>query len=102
MENPSHRPQKIIAVRVLIYGQIRGVFYRASTQEQAQVKSVNGWVRNLPDGRVEAFFQGTAETVEEMIQWCHQGPPGARVTKVVVDYQSAQNLRGFDIQYYPR
>lgn len=101
MENLSHSQPKI-AAHVLISGRVQGVFYRASTQEMAQLKAVNGWVRNLPDGRVEALFEGTAEAVEAMIQWCHQGPPGARVTKVEVEYQQPQNLRGFEIQYYPR
>ncbi len=101
MENLSHLQPKI-AAHVLIYGRVQGVFYRASTQEAAQLKSVHGWVRNLPDGRVEALFEGTKEAVEAMIQWCHQGPPGARVTQVVVEYQEPQNLLGFEIQYYPR
>jgi acylphosphatase len=101
MENLSPRQRKI-AAHVLISGRVQGVFYRASTQEAAQLKSVHGWVRNLPDGRVEALFEGTTEAVEAMIQWCHQGPPGARVTKVVVEYQEPEDLRGFEIQYYPR
>ena len=101
MENLSPDQPKI-AARVLIYGRVQGVFYRASTQEQAQIKQVKGWVRNLPDGRVEALFQGTAATVEAMIQWCHQGPPGARVRKVDVEYEEVQDIQGFEIQYYPR
>jgi acylphosphatase len=101
MEHLSPHQQKI-AAHVWISGRVQGVFYRASTEEQAQIKQVKGWVRNLPDGRVEALFQGTAAAVEAMIQWCHQGPPGARVTKVVVEYESAQDLHGFEIQYYPR
>ncbi len=100
MENLSPRQRKI-AAHVLISGRVQGVFYRVSTQEAAQLKSVHGWVRNLPDGRVEAWFEGTIEAVEAMIQWCHQGPSGARVTKVVVEYQEPQDLRGFEIQYYP-
>ena len=101
MENPS-QSQPIIAAHVFISGTVQGVYYRASTKEQAQSKQVNGWVRNLPDRRVEAWFEGTPEAVEAMIQWCHHGPPGARVIKVEVDFQKAQNLQGFEIQYYPR
>lgn len=101
MENPSSN-QPRIAARVLISGRVQGVFYRASTQEAARTKKVNGWVRNLPDGRVEALFEGTAEAVEAMIQWCHHGPPASRVTKVEVDDREAQDLQGFEIQYYPR
>lgn len=101
MENPSPSQPKI-AARVFISGRVQGVFYRASTQKAAQTKKINGWVRNLSDGRVEALFEGTSENVAAMIQWCHKGPPGARVRKVDVEYEEVQDIQGFEIQYYPR
>lgn len=59
--------------RVFVSGKVQGVFYRASTQEEALRQGLAGWVRNLPDGQVEAVFEGTPEAVEDMINWCHTG-----------------------------
>ncbi len=73
------------AVRVLIEGIVQGVFFRAYTQKAAFEHDVKGWVRNLPDGRVEAFFEGEKDSVERMIAWCHRGSPASRVDNVVVE-----------------
>lgn len=67
---------------LVIKGLVQGVFYRASTQETAINLGLNGWVRNLPDGSVEAIFEGPAEKVKEAVKWCRQGPPGSRVTDI--------------------
>jgi acylphosphatase len=64
-------------LHVLISGRVQGVFFRASTCEQANRLGLQGWVRNLPDGRVEALFEGEEERLKEMLGWCHQGPPGS-------------------------
>ena len=64
-------------LHVLISGRVQGVFFRASTCEQANRLSLRGWVRNIPDGRVEAVFEGEEERLEKMLHWCHQGPPGS-------------------------
>lgn len=72
-----------------ISGRVQGVWYRASTREIAVKHSVNGWVRNLPDGRVEALLEGDKESVQKVIDWCHQGPPGANVTEVNVTWAKA-------------
>ncbi|GAB4289134.1 MAG: hypothetical protein Fur0025_23510 [Oscillatoriaceae cyanobacterium] len=78
MENlPPDR--NIRRARIFVSGKVQGVFYRVSTKEEAQLKGLSGWVRNLPDGAVEAVFEGTPEAVEDMINWCHIGPRGARV-----------------------
>ncbi len=69
---------------VWITGRVQGVFFRAYTQDAAQRLGVAGWVRNLPDGRVEAVFEGDADKVEKMIAWCHEGSPMGRVDRVEV------------------
>jgi acylphosphatase len=69
---------------ILIYGKVQGVFYRASAQEEAQRLKLSGWVRNLPDGNVEAMAQGTEEQLHQFTEWCRKGPNGAEVTQVVV------------------
>lgn len=86
-----------IRVHVFVSGIVQGVGYRFTTLDRANQLGVSGWVRNLPDERVEAMFEGTKAAVEEMIRWCHQGPPGAVVKDVVVDYEEPEGIRGFEI-----
>ncbi|MEJ5377892.1 MAG: acylphosphatase [bacterium] len=89
-----------VQAHVWISGRVQGVFFRSNTQQQAQARGLRGWVRNLPDGRVEAVFQGDPKKVEEMLHWCHQGPSGAWVKEVEVIWETpAQNLAGFRIAY---
>ena len=66
-------------VRILIDGRVQGVGFRYHTCTQAQKLGVNGWVRNLSDGRVEAEFEGSEHAVNDMLAWCRQGPVTARV-----------------------
>ncbi len=68
----------------IIQGRVQGVFFRMETRQEAQVHGVTGWVRNLPDGAVEAVFEGEKDKVEKVLAWCRQGPPGARVDSVDV------------------
>lgn len=72
---------------VLISGRVQGVNFRYSTSQKAQFLGVTGWVRNNPDGRVEAVFEGEEEDVRHMVQWCHRGPSMARVDRVDVNWQ---------------
>jgi acylphosphatase len=65
-----------------IHGKVQGVFYRESMKQEAGRLGVTGWVRNRKDGTVEALVQGEASSIEEMLAWCRQGPPGAEVNKV--------------------
>jgi acylphosphatase len=76
-----------IRVRVLIEGLVQGVFFRASTQEEARALRLRGCVRNNQDGTVEAIFEGREVDINAMIEWCGIGPPGARVTNVNVAYE---------------
>lgn len=71
-------------VHVFASGKVQGVFYRASTRQRASELGLAGWVRNLDDGRVEALLSGSAQQVEDMLAWMHQGPAGARVDKLAV------------------
>lgn len=87
-----------VRAHVWITGRVQGVGYRAATWEAATDLQLNGWVRNLPDGRVEAVFEGDRETVEQMISWCHQGPSFAVVKDVAVQYEDPEGLNSFLIQ----
>lgn len=82
MRSSSHLTRR----RVVVHGQVQGVFFRASTREQASTRRVAGWVRNLRDGTVEAEIEGTDEAVAGLIDWMRRGgPAGAIVGRVDVD-----------------
>ncbi|MEM7715316.1 MAG: acylphosphatase [Cyanobacteria bacterium P01_A01_bin.68] len=92
----SNLPKQTHA-HAFILGKVQGVGYRYSTMNEAKRLGLNGWVRNLPDSRVEAVFEGESEVVEKMIRWCHQGPIAAVVKDVLVEYSEAEGLQGFEI-----
>lgn len=71
-----------ISKRLKIHGKVQGVYYRESLRQQARRLGVTGWVRNRKDGTVEALVQGEPAPVAEIVAWCHEGPPAARVDKV--------------------
>ncbi len=75
----------LIRAHAFVAGIVQGVFFRASTRERAMELDLGGWVRNLPDGRVEVLAEGKQDDVEQLIQWLWEGPPGAEVEKVEVD-----------------
>ncbi len=83
---------------VFVSGTVQGVYFRANTRDTARHKPVDGWVRNLDDGRVEAVFEGSTDAVEEMVEWCHTGSPAARVEDVAVEYEDPEGLEGFSIR----
>ncbi|NJO40398.1 MAG: acylphosphatase [Cyanobacteria bacterium CRU_2_1] len=93
----SQSSSKQIRAHVLVSGKVQGVGYRASAWDMARLLKLNGWVRNLRDGRVEAVFEGSHSKVEEMIRWCHQGSPAANVKEVVVEYELPEGLQGFEV-----
>lgn len=90
---------KKIRVHVFISGHVQGIGFRASAQRKAYQLGLAGWVKNLADGGVEAVFEGREEAVEEMVQWCHQGPFLAEVFEVEIKREPLENLFGFEIRY---
>ncbi|HHF55963.1 MAG TPA: acylphosphatase [Thermoplasmatales archaeon] len=84
---------------VRIYGKVQGVWFRAHTKDMADKLGIKGWVRNVPDGSVEAVFEGDDESVEKIIEWCHRGPPLARVEGVEVEYEEPKGEEKFEIRY---
>ncbi len=83
---------------VHVTGRVQGVFFRATTQETARRHGVDGWVRNLADGRVEAVFEGPPDAVEAMVEFCHGGSPAADVRDVSVEWESPRGLSGFEVR----
>ena len=73
---------------VLVSGTVQGVFFRQTTKRQAQSHGVTGWVRNLPDGRVEAVFEGEEPDVQALVNYCRHGPSYARVENFEVNYEA--------------
>lgn len=89
-----------VRAHVYISGRVQGVFFRSSAEDKALELGVKGWLRNLRDGRVEAIFEGEKEKVEEMIRWCHKGPPYARVTNVEVEWEEYKGeFSSFGVAY---
>ncbi|WP_226010164.1 acylphosphatase [Halomicrobium salinisoli] len=84
---------------VFVSGKVQGVFFRATTRERAEETGVDGWVRNLDDGRVEAVFEGPEGDVEEMIEFCHEGSPQARVDDVEAEYGDLEGIDGFEVRW---
>lgn len=74
-------------VHVLISGQVQGVWYRASTKDQADLLGLTGWVRNTPDGKVEAVFEGKESDIQKMLLWCWEGPDLAKVIDVNINFE---------------
>jgi acylphosphatase len=97
MPNTTPLPE-LIRAHVFISGRVQGVGYRYATVDTASQLGLTGWVRNLPDSRVEAVFEGAKVVVEEMIRWCHIGPPAAVVKNVVVEYEEPEGLRRFEVK----
>lgn len=83
--------------RVVVRGRVQGVWFRQSTQTQALALGLTGWVRNREDGSVEAVFEGSAWDVDEMIEWCRQGPPRASVEDILIAEEEPEGLIGFRI-----
>jgi acylphosphatase len=85
---------------VLVSGRVQGVLFRSATKHEADSHDVKGYVRNLPDGRVEAVFEGEEEAVKALVEFCKRGPPGARVTGFDLTWEDfTGELNGFRIKY---
>jgi acylphosphatase len=84
--------------RVVVSGDVQGVFFRDTCRGEAGRLGVAGWVTNRPDGRVEAHFEGAADDVERMVSWCRTGPQYARVESVEVQDEEPTGETGFSIR----
>lgn len=89
----------VLARHVRVYGQVQGVFYRAWTQEQAEDLNVSGWVRNCPDGRVEAHVEGEQAAVDEMIDRMRSGPLSAKVEDLRTWHADICDFDGFEVRH---
>ena len=86
-------------VRLVVSGRVQGVWYRGSMEEEALRLGVAGWVKNRPDGSVEAVAEGAPQKIEALIAWCWKGPPAASVGNVEVHDEPVQGLRGFHVTH---
>ena len=77
---------------------MQGVFFRDETRRRARSLGVAGWVANRPDGAVEAVFEGRRDAVESLVQWCHRGPPGARVEDVQATWEDPRGENAFAVR----
>jgi acylphosphatase len=93
----SPAPTDVILARVRIIGRVQGVWFRANTQRAALAHGVAGWVRNRPDGSVEAVFEGPTGSVERVLAWCRTSDPPARVDAVDIEYGTPEGHQGFSI-----
>ena len=90
-----------ISRRVIISGLVQGVWFRYYTRGAAEEAGVSGWVRNLPDGRVEALFEGEKDKVDSVVAWCWDGSPSSRVENVeVIEEKPTGRYSGFEITYF--
>lgn len=85
----------MIALHLSVHGRVQGVFYRNWTVDAARKLGVAGWVRNCPDGSVEALVQGEETAVRRMVALMHEGPPSARVERIAESAVEAETLDGF-------
>ena len=87
-------------VRLFVTGKVQGVFFRQSLKVMAKKNNVSGWVRNLPDGRVESVLEGDEEKISILIEWAHGGPANSRVEDVDVQNEKfIEEFSKFDVLY---
>ena len=84
----------LVRAHVTIEGHVQGVNFRSATRNQAQAVGVKGWIKNLPDGRVEAVFEGRRAAVQRLVSWCYSGPTHARVDRVRVAWEKPDGKDG--------
>ena len=88
----------MVRKRVLVTGRVQGVFFRDATAGEAKNVGLSGWVRNLPDGRVEAVFEGDDDAVARMVAWCREGPDAAEVRDLEAYDEKPEGLSGFSVR----
>lgn len=93
------RDDECVRAHVWVTGRVQGVWFRGATAEEAERLGVAGWVRNLPDGRVEAVFEGRRSAVDVAVAWCRRGPRSARVDHLEVAWEEVADEREFRVRY---
>jgi acylphosphatase len=88
-----------VRVRVIVGGVVQGVYFRSSTRDMAAGLGLDGWVRNLRDGRVEAVFEGDRDSVDKAVAWVRHGPPRAVVQAVEKFEEEPSGLLGFRVMH---
>ena len=88
----------LVRRRVVVHGRVQGVWFRESARRRAEELEIAGWVRNRPDGAVEAELEGDAEDVRVLLDWLGHGPPGARVERVDVEVRAPTGEAGFRVE----
>jgi acylphosphatase len=88
----------VASKHIVVHGQVQGVFFRQSAQDTAGDLGVAGWVRNRDDGSVEAVFEGDADAVEGLVEWCRSGPSSADVEGVDASEEEPQGESGFEVR----
>jgi acylphosphatase len=92
-------PEKV-RVHIFVSGKVQGVFFRSNTQKKAKDLNISGWVRNLPNGRVEMILEGKREKIQELIEWTKKGPSFSKVDNVEIEWQEyIGEFKNFDIRY---
>ena len=87
----------VIRRRVIVHGRVQGVFFRDTLRRMAESRRVGGWARNRDDGSVEAVFEGEADAVEALVEFCRRGPSRARVAEVEVFDEQTEGLERFRV-----
>ena len=95
---PKHEDTGLVRLRLFVEGRVQGVWFRESARQQANRLEVNGWVRNLPDGRVEAVYEGAPAAVDELVDWTRRGPERAVVAAVEIHDEEPKGERGFSVR----
>jgi len=90
--------EDIRTIHVIVSGKVQGVYFRASCVDTARKLGIGGWVRNMPDNRVEIMASGGAKVMDEFIKWCKLGPSGARVDNILVEEKVLQPFENFIIR----
>jgi acylphosphatase len=91
--------EPVVRAHVFVSGVVQGVSFRWYAAHQARTHGVDGWVRNLDDGRVEAVFEGAETGVNALVEWCRTGPRYARVSDVEVLREEPEGIDGFDLDF---
>lgn len=91
---------KKVRVHIFVSGLVQGIFFRSSTKKTAQKLGAVGWVRNLPDSRVEIVAEGEKQKIEELVEWVKEGPAVARVDNLDVEYEEYKGeFNSFEVRY---